>query len=145
MITTNIDIAINRPAAAVFAYISDFANNPSWQNGMKSCEWITEPPVGVGSRYLQQAGFMGREINSTFEVIEHTPGESIKAHTIESTFPITFTRWVTPLGDSETRVQAVIEGDSSGFLRLIEPLMAPLVRRSINKDYAKLKAMLEAE
>ena len=36
------------------------------------------------------------------------------------------------------------EGDSSGFFRLIEPLMAPMARRSINKDYRKLKELLEA-
>ena len=143
MITTNIDITIARPAAEVFEYISDFEKNPTWQNGMKSCRWITEPPLAVGSQYLQKAGFMGREINSTFEVIELTAGERVKAHTIESTFPITFTRWVTPLGDDECRVQALIEGDSSGFFRIIEPLMAPLVRRSINKDYERLKALLE--
>mgnify|MGYP001825308084 CR=1 FL=1 len=143
MITTNIDITINRPAAEVFEYISDFAKNPSWQNGMKSCEWITDGPVSVGSQYLQKAEFMGREINSTFEVIEHTPGERVKAHTIESTFPITFTRWVTAVGDNETRVQALIEGDSSGFFRLMKPLMAPMVRRSIRNDYARLKELLE--
>ena len=144
MITTKIDITIARPAAEVFDYISDFAKNPTWQNGMKSCEWITEPPLQVGSQYLQKAGFMGREINSTFEVLEHEPGARVKAHTIESTFPITFTRWVTPLGESECRVEALIEGDSSGFFRLVEPLMAPLVRRSIRKDYQRLKELLEA-
>lgn len=143
MIRTEINTTISRPAADVFAYLSDFAKNPTWQNGMKSCEWITQPPHGVGSQYLQKAGFMGRDINSTFEVIEYEPGSRVKAHTIESTFPITFTRWVTPIGEDKTRVQALIEGDSSGFFRFIEPLMAPMVRRSIRKDYARLKALLE--
>lgn len=144
MIITNIDTTIGRSAEDVFGYVSDFSKNPTWQNGMKSCEWLTEPPVGVGSRYVQRAGFLGRSINSTFEVIEYVPGMRIKAHTIESTFPIIFTRWVTALGDSECRVQARIEGDSKGFFRMLEPLMAPLVRRSIKRDYDKLKTLLEA-
>lgn len=144
MIITEIDIVIDRAAADVFAYLSDFAKNPGWQNGMKSCEWMTPPPLGVGSRYLQKAGFLGREINSTFEVIEYEAGARIKATTIESTFPITFTRSVTSISATSTRVQAVIEGDSSGVFRLAEPLLAPLVRRSIRKDYARLKVLLEA-
>lgn len=143
MIVTSIDATIHRPAAEVFAFISDFSKNPTWQSGMKSCEWITEPPLRVGSQYLQRAGFLGRDINSTFEVIEYEADSRVKAHTIESTFPITFTRWVTPLDDGSCRVQARIEGDSSGFFRIVEPLMAPLVRRSIRKDYEKLKELLE--
>ena len=143
MIVTNIDVVIDKPAGEMFAYLSDFEMNPTWQNGMKSCTWITDPPTRVGSRYEQKAGFARRDINSTFEVIEYEPGSRIKGTTIESTFLITFTRWVTPLEDSRTRVQAHIEGDSSGIFRLLEPVMAPRVRHSIRKDYARLKALLE--
>ena len=143
MVRTDIDIVIDRPAAEVFAYLSDFEQNPTWQNGMKSCVWVTEPPTTIGSRYEQKASFAGREINSTFEVIDYTAGSRVKAMTIESTFPITFTRWVSPLDGSRTRVQVLIEGDSSGLFRMLEPLMAPLVRRSIRKDYARLKELLE--
>ena len=143
MITTNIDVVIGRPAGEVFAYISDFAKNPTWQNGMKSCTWITAPPLRVGSRYDHKAGFAGREIKSVFEVVELEPGRRVKATTIEGTFPITFTRWVDPINATATRVEALIEGDSEGFFRLVEPLMAPMVRRSIRKDYARLKLLLE--
>ena len=143
MIITNIDIAIDRPAADVFAYLSDFAKNPSWQDGMKSCVWVTEPPLRVGSRYQQKAGFAGRDINSVFEVVEYEPGSSVKAVTVEGTFPITFRRWVEPINDERTRVQALIEGDSTGFFRFVEPLMAPMVRRSIRADYKRLKTLLE--
>ena len=110
---------------------------------MKSCTWMTEPPVGVGSQYQQHAEFLGRDINSVFEVVEYDPGSLIKATTISGTFPITFTRCVEVLGSASTRVQALIEGDSSGVFRLMEPLMRPIVRRSINGDYKRLKAHLE--
>jgi len=78
-----------------------------------------------------------------FEVVEYEPGHRVKATTIEGTFPITFTRWVEAVDDDTTRVQAIIEGDSSGFFRFLEPVMAPLVGRSIQKDYERLKALLE--
>jgi uncharacterized membrane protein len=143
VITTDIDIQIARPAREVFAYISDFEKNPTWQNGMKSCTWVTPPPHGIGSRYEQQAGFAGRDINSLFEVLEFEPGRRVKATSVEGTFPITFTRWVEPIDGTTTRVRARIEGDSSGFFRFLEPLMAPMVRRSIRKDYGRLTALLE--
>lgn len=134
MITTEIDITIDRSAPDVFDLLSDFTQNPVWQNGMKSCNWMTEPPVEVGSQYQQHAEFLGRDINSVFEVVEYEPGYLIKAITISATFPITFTRWVEVLGPASTRVQALIEGDSSGVFRLMEPLMRPVVRRSIKSD-----------
>lgn len=143
MITTEIDLEIARPAAEVFAVLSDFEANPTWQGGMKSCRWATEPPLRVGSRYEQRAEFLGREIASTFEVIELDPGTRVKATTVAGSFPITFTRWVEPIDDGTTRVRALIEGDSSGFFRLMEPLMRPMVRRSIRGDYRRLKRMLE--
>ncbi|RMF80793.1 MAG: hypothetical protein D6737_06840 [Chloroflexi bacterium] len=144
MITTTIDITINRPAEAVFAFLSNFENNPKWQSGMQSCQFTTDPPLRVGSRYRQVAKFLGREIVSEFEVVEYEPGRKIKAKTIASSFPIEFMRSVEPIGEA-TRVHAVITGDPSGFFRLFKPLMAVLVRRSINADYKRLKQLLEAQ
>ncbi len=144
MITTEIDLVVSRPAADVFALLSDFEANPTWQNGMRSCTWTTEPPLRVGSRYEQVAEFLGKEIVSTFEVVEYEADSRVKATTIAGSFPITFTRWVEPLDQQSTRVRAVIEGDASGFFRLMEPLMRPMVRRSIRTDYQRLKRLLEA-
>ncbi len=143
MIQTEISIVVKRSKAEVFAILGDMEQNPSWQNGMKTCVWKTDPPVRVGSIYDQKAEFMGKEIISTFEVIEYYPDYLIKATTLESTFPITFTRWVTAIDESTTEVEAFIRGDSSGVFKLFEKLYAPLVHRLIKKDYAKLKRLLE--
>lgn len=142
MITVNISIDINRPPDIVFAFLSDFENNPKWQNGMRVCTWTSDPPLRVGSTYSQEASFLGRPILSQFEVIAYEPGRMVKATSPTGTFPITFTRSVEPWGTG-TRVRARIEGDSSGVFKLAEPIMARMVRRSIEADYARLKALLE--
>ena len=143
MITVNVAIHINRAPDEVFTFISDFANNPQWQNGMQKCTFTSPPPLGVGSTYEQEAKFLGRPILSTFKVLAYEPGQMVKATTVTSSFPITFTRRVEPDGEGSL-VTAVIEGDSSGFFRLAEPLMRWMVNRSIQGDYAKLKQVLEA-
>jgi hypothetical protein len=63
-------VEIDRPLVEVWAVISDFARNTEWQGGMKACSWITEPPIAVGSRYDQEAGFLGRTVRTTFEFDE---------------------------------------------------------------------------
>jgi uncharacterized membrane protein len=142
MITVNISIDINQSPDKVFSFLSDFENNPKWQNGMKVCSWTTEPPLRIGSTYSQEASFLGRPILSQFEVIAYEPGRMVKATSPTGTFPITFTRSVKPHG-AGTRVRALIEGDSSGVFRLAEPIMARMVRKSIEADYVRLKALLE--
>ena len=95
-------IEVERPAPEVFAYIADFANNPTWQGGMDSCRWTSEGPIAVGSTYEQVAHFLGKAILTTFEVTALDPGHSIRIESRISTFPIQVTRTVEPLGCRRT-------------------------------------------
>ncbi len=142
MIEAVTTVRVARPPAEVFEYVANFENNPRWQGGMVEARFITDPPLRVGSRYEQVARFLGREIRSTFEVVGFDPGRMVEATTVESTFPITFTRRVEPDGDASL-VTAVVSGDASGIFRLAEPLLRRKVQRSIDADYAHLKALLE--
>jgi carbon monoxide dehydrogenase subunit G len=139
-VESGVDVA--RPPAEVFAYISNFEHNPEWQGGMVDARFTTKGPLRVGSRYDQVAKFMGKRIDSSFEVVEYEPDRLVKATTTSSSFPITFTRKVEPAGDG-TRVTAIVEGDASGFFRLAEPLMRRKVQKSIDADYENLKRILE--
>ncbi len=136
-------VDIDRPPAEVFGFVSNFENNPRWQGGMVEARFTTPPPLRVGSRYDQVATFLGRRITSTFEVVELDEGRRVKATTVESSFPITFTRVVEPRNGG-SRVEAIVEGDATGFFRLAEPLMRRKVQKSIDGDYARLKELLES-
>ncbi len=141
-IVVEITRVTDAPPSEVFAVVSDFERNPTWQKGMRSCRWTTDPPLRVGSTYVQEAAFLGRTIESTFEVVEYEPGRRVKATTVAGSFPITFTRTVTP-ADGGSRVEARVEGDASGFFRIATPIMRFMVRRSIEADYDRLVALFE--
>ena len=136
------DVEITRPAPEVFAYLADFENNPKWQKGMQTCTFTSDPPLRVGSTFDQVATFRRREIRSSFVVTALDPGRSITIGTTVSPFPIRVTRSVTPI-DGGAGVHAVVEGDAGGFMRLAEPLLKLMVRRSVRNDYRNLKALLE--
>lgn len=139
-------ISINRPPAEVFAFIANPENNPKWQNGMVSCQITSEGEWGLGSTYAQQAKFMGRDIVSKFEITQYEPGRLIQGDTLESSFPISFTRIVDPdESGAGSKVQAIVSGDASGFIKIFTPLMNWMVGRSIRADYRRLKALLEQE
>jgi uncharacterized membrane protein len=143
VIEVETSVIVNRPSEVVFAYISNFENNPHWQSGMVEATFTSDGPLDVGSTYAQVAKFLGRRVESTFEVIAFEPGRLVKATSTAGSFPITFTRIAEPLTEG-TRVSATIEGDSSGFYNLAEPLMKRMVQRSVDGDYAKLKVVLES-
>lgn len=145
MSKTTINIDIMRPIDEVFTFITNFENNPKWQNGMKSCKFTSEGPVGVGTTYDQVASFLGRTIETKFEVIEFEPNRMVKFVSRESTFPLQILRSVEPI-DGGTHVHAIIEGDPNGIVfKLLGPLLDRMMASSINKDYARLKALLEAQ
>lgn len=136
---------VSRPVGEVFAYFSDVSNNPQWQEGMVSCEWTSEPPIRLGSKYEQQARFAGRDVISTFKVTAFEPGRLIEINTVESTFPIKVVRTVITIDGSTCEVSAEISGGPErGFLKLIEPMMAKQAQKSINKDYDRLVEILQA-
>lgn len=142
MIRVETSVEIDRSSDEVFDYISDFENNPEWQSGQVKARFTSEGPLRVGSTYDQVAKFLGREILSTFEVIEYEQNRMVKASTTSGSFPITFTRIVEPR-EGGAKVSAIVEGDAGGFFKLAEPLLARMVQRSIDSDYQNLKRILE--
>ena len=144
MIQVRIEVTVDRPSEEVFAFISNFENNPKWQSGMREAKFTSEGPLGVGSTYDQVASFLGRKVVSSFEVIDYDPGRMVKATSTTGSFPITFTRMVETL-ERGTRVSAIIEGDAAGFYKLAKPLLKRFVQRSVDTDYRRLKEILEAQ
>ncbi len=144
MIKVETKVLIERPSDEVFAYISNFENNPKWQSGQLEARFTSEGPLGVGSTYDQVAKFLGRRIVSTFEVLEYEPNRKVKASSTSGSFPITFTRMAEPRGEG-AEVTAIIEGDASGFFKLAEPLLKRMVQSSVDADYQNLKRILESD
>lgn len=144
VVTLRGNVDIDRPAAVVFEYVSNFENNPRWQNGMRACRFTSEPPLRVGSTYEQVALFLRKTIRTTFEVTALDPGRSVTIESRASTFAIRVTRSVEPVDDARCRVQATIEGGPGGVLRLLSPLITFFAQRSVRGDYARLKRLLES-
>ena len=142
MIRVETRVHIDRHSEEVFAFISNFGNNPKWQSGQLEARVTSEGPLQVGSTYDQVAKFLVRRIESTFEVLEYEPNRRLKAASTSGSFPITFTRLVEARGGG-TEVTAIIEGDASGSFKLAEPLLARMVQRSVDSDYQNLKRIME--
>lgn len=136
---------IHRPAPEVFTFLDDVENNPMWLSGMRSASWDSPPPRGVGSRYSQEAHFLGKTINTSFEVTRHEPGRLVTIQSrAGSSFPIEVTREVVAVDEQRCKVVETVVSDPSGVYRIAGPLLAALVHRRIARDYRRLRDHLEA-
>jgi uncharacterized protein YndB with AHSA1/START domain len=137
------ETVIERPCAAVAAYAVDPSHAPEWYANIESVQWLTEPPLRVGSRLRFAAQFLGRRLVYTYEIVELVPGERLVMRTAEGPFPMETTYTWQPLDPHRTRMTLRNRGEPSGFAKLGAPVMAAAIRRANRQDLASLKRHLE--
>jgi uncharacterized membrane protein len=137
------EIVIDRPRERVAEFSGNPTNAPKWYTNIKSVDWKTAPPIGVGSKMAFVAHFLGKRMAYTYEVIEMVPGEKLVMRTSEGPFPMETTYTWESVDDRRTRMTLRNRGEPTGFGKVVGPLMASAMRSTNRKDLARLKAFLE--
>lgn len=138
------EIVIDRPPVEVAAFAGDPSNAPEWYVNIKSIEWKTPRPMGVGSRMAFNAQFLGRRLAYVYEIMDLVPGRRLVMRTAEGPFPMETTYTWEPAGEGKTRMTLRNRGEPRGFSTIAAPFMASAMRRANRKDLARLKTLLEA-
>jgi hypothetical protein len=134
---------IHRPIDVVSAYAADPSNACEWYANIEAVEWVTEPPVAVGSRVAFVARFLGRRLAYTYEITELEPGDRLVMQTAEGPFPMETTYTWTAVDDASTEMTLRNAGQPRGFSKLVTPFMAMAMHRANRKDLTALRRILE--
>ena len=137
------EITIDRPVAEVAEYATDPSNAPAWYSNIESVEWVTAPPVQVGSLVKFVARFLGRRLAYTYEFVELVPGERLVMRTAQGPFPMETTYTWATTSEGKTRMTLRNRGEPSGFSKMMAPFMSGAMRRANRKDLARLRSILE--
>jgi carbon monoxide dehydrogenase subunit G len=62
-----------RPAADVFAYLSDFSTTAEWDPGVTAARRLDSGPLGPGSRFSVTASFLGRDAELEYSITDYEP------------------------------------------------------------------------
>lgn len=137
-------VAIDRPAAEVFAYVMEISHDAQWRFGIVEASYTTDGPIGLGT--------------SGFDRISSNPGDMIAAWTTVEYVPGVLARWKFDSGPLEGSGGYVCEqvGDgtqftleaqvrSTGRLRFLGPVFGMVVKRLNRGDVRRLKTILEGQ
>jgi uncharacterized protein YndB with AHSA1/START domain len=137
-------IVINRSPDDVFAFLAVRDNDPVWMAAVVESEWLdSSATLGVGRRGRMAMKMFGRRAQYIDEVTTYVPGRRIAHRTIEGPFELDTACLCEPAGGG-CRTTVVAEAERM-FGRLLDPLVAKLMRRGFKADLAKLREILEAD
>jgi|SRR5829696_4185077 len=137
-------VEIARPIEEVFAFIVDARNRGRWDTSVISEEQTSPGPVGVGTTLSSVMSVMGREVAFDWRVSHF---DAPRRMTIESTAGPMATGLTFTLSKASgvTRLGATLEGEPSGMMRFVEPMIADGVRANLAGGLERMRAVLEAE
>jgi len=133
---------INRPPEAVFTLIADIAHYSQWLPPSKTYveTTVSESPIKAGSTYLDKntSGMLYGE------VLEYEPYTRVAFHqaTKPPSIDITIHYVFSPL-NSGTHLERTTSIVTSGFYRLLQPLVVARIREENQRTLGVLKAYLE--
>ena len=142
MIEVKQDIHINKPAAEVFAFITDFSKSAQWQTGLVRSEQTSSGAMGVGSTGVVVQKFMGKEMSNEIVVTAYDAPKRYGAKTTSGPVQFQFEATLAEMGGG-THVSMHMTGEAGGFFKLAEGMVQKELDKSIGQDLSKLKALLE--
>jgi hypothetical protein len=136
-------VVINRPSEQVFDFLANPLNDPLWSSASVEMRKTSGGPVGVGATFTQVGRFLGRRLEFALEVNAYEPNRKFGMKVTAGPIKFAGIRVLETVPDG-TRVTFKGGGQSSGFFRIADPLLARAAARQLTADLGALKTVLEA-
>ena len=141
-VVTHLDV--DRPAAEVFAFVSDHRNGPLWQRGLDEVRRTTDGPIGVGTEHVFVRRFAGRRIESRNRFVEFESDRYVAFEIPDGMITGRASYLVEPNGHDRCHVTSTMQFHVKGWMRFAEPLLARVLERDSRRDEQTLKGHLES-
>jgi uncharacterized protein YndB with AHSA1/START domain len=138
-------VEIDRSREDVFAYVTDPARFPEWQEAVVRASRQDAGPVQQGSRFSLTRRMGKREQTMTSELTQYSPPESYAFRVVDGPVRAAGKGRFEALGDARTRFTFELDFEGHGLGKLLVPLF---VRRQAAKElpesHANLNKQLES-
>ncbi|GAB5550522.1 MAG: hypothetical protein Sapg2KO_01130 [Saprospiraceae bacterium] len=126
----------------IFNYMNDITNRPTYIPMLKEVILLDEAPIQVGSRYVEVATIAGRELKTTYQVMELNTPEKIRVQTVKSVFPIEAILLFEEHGTS-TLLTMQLNFTLKGIYKLGAPVVRGIVQQQAKDILGRLKGIFE--
>jgi uncharacterized protein YndB with AHSA1/START domain len=144
MVRAEESILIARPIEDVFGQLTDPEIAPTWLVNVVFLSLDTPGPLRVGARLAEVRKLLGREVESTVEVVEYDPPHRYATRVVAGPVPHEIANTLSE-ENGWTRIVRVVEGEPGAFFGLPPERVQEAVRRQVWQGLATLKDMMEGE
>lgn len=143
--TFQLQIAIDRPAADVFAIIADPATMPLWYDAVTQVTKTTPGPPTAGATYQITRSLPGGVAHNHATIAEHTPHRRVTLESRDGPTPFRYRYTLEPGGSATT---LVLDGRISGAglpgpVSHLDSLATQLFKRGMRRNLDQLKQLVE--
>jgi uncharacterized protein YndB with AHSA1/START domain len=143
MISQERAIVIQRPVEDVFVFVATVENDPKWRVEVVSIERTSTGPVGRGSTFRWVDRSMGR-MSATGEFSDFEPNRKLVIQAVTKPFRVTKTFSFEPIA-ADTQLTFRLDVQPQGLFKIVGPLMAGMMGKSVQTQLSNLKRVLEGE
>jgi ligand-binding SRPBCC domain-containing protein len=140
-----VSTTIEAPIEKVWEFVDKPENELLWQSNASERSVLTEGPIEKGTRIRLVDRFLGRRMESEWEIVEHYPYYRLD-RAISGPMHLESSWRLEPVenGTSFTMEIETIEGLGGMFDKLTDPLVMKMARRDFEASLGKLKDLIEA-
>ena len=143
MIKFALSILIYRPLHQVFAFVSTPENDFHWQYGTLLSTQISKGELGVGTLFRAVSHFLGRRMESVYEVTEFKPDQKY-AFKSQTGPLVSHTLYTFELMQGSTRITVSTQLSPGTLLSLNDTSTEKKLKKQYRENLALLKDLLEA-
>ena len=143
MIDFSLNTQIHRSPKEVFSFVATPENNFQWQYGTLASNQISKGEMGIGSLFRTIGHFMGRRIESIYEVTEFEPN---KRYGFKSLYgPIySHTLYTFEVREGITKINISSQASPGDLFKTDDIIVEKKVKEQYKENLSILKDVLEA-
>src|SRR5918996_167622 len=141
MIQHEVSIHLNQPVEQVFAFLVDTGKLSTWQSNLIKSEPLTKGPLRTGSRFREIRRINNKEEEIEAEITALEPNKRLETKTV--TKPQARVSYSLDPEQGGTRLKYKFVLETSGLMRLLEPMIARSIKKDTEADFETLKRVLE--
>ena len=134
------EMHIHCPSTTVFDLMADARNETRWNGSVSRAELVTDEPIGEGSRFTVLN--RGREDEVTITLFDRP--ERLEFVVTSKAMDIDIT-YAFAENDGTTTAVGKFDARPKGFMKVVLPLLMPVIKRDLAKQHANFKELCETQ